>query len=91
MAEAFNLDKSDSEKWKTSSVGRVIKRLGFQPKRMTGGRSGYIYDVKKISQLSERYDTPPSPIILHCLHPIHYLHLTAPTGADCLSNLFSRV
>jgi hypothetical protein len=59
VAEVFNLDKPDSEKWRPHSIGRVIKKLGFTQKRMAGGRSGYIWDRDLVNRLSERYDLPP--------------------------------
>jgi hypothetical protein len=59
VAESFNGDKPEREHWKASSVGRLIKTLGFKPKRMGGGASGYVYDSDLIMRLSERYDTPP--------------------------------
>jgi hypothetical protein len=59
-SDYFNGDKPEPERWRTSSIGRLIKKLGFKPRRMTGGRSGWIYDADRVDRLSERYDTPPS-------------------------------
>ena len=41
------------------SIGRTIRGLGFQPRRMTGGASGWVYDAERVKRLGERYDTPP--------------------------------
>lgn len=60
VADFFNSDRSDKEEWKTSTIGKAIKTLGFKPKRMTGGASGYVFDAELIQNLSERYDIPPS-------------------------------
>jgi hypothetical protein len=59
VAELFNRDKADGERWDTRGVGRTIKKLGFQPRRMKGGKSGYVYDADQITRLSEKYDIPP--------------------------------
>ena len=59
IAETFNNERSDREKWKVESLGRVIKRLGFRTKRMTGGRSGWVYDEERVKRLAKRYGLPP--------------------------------
>lgn len=58
IAESFNKDRSDKEKWGTTSVGRVIKRMGFTPKRMSDSRYGYLYDATRIQRLCKRYGIP---------------------------------
>lgn len=61
----FNEGKPEIEHWKAHSIGRIIKRLGFKPKRMTGGAAGWIYDADLVNKLTEQYepvkdgDTPP--------------------------------
>lgn len=60
VAAAFNQDRPENEQWRTQTIGKIVKTLGFKPKRMTGGASGYVYDFDLISKLSERYEIPPS-------------------------------
>ena len=69
VTQFFNGPKPENEHWKSRSIGRVIKRLGFKAKRLTGGRRGWIFDSRRIDKLTEQYiavesdvtDTPPSP------------------------------
>jgi hypothetical protein len=55
LADLFNANRSDNEKWKTQSLGNVLKRLGFKPTRLTNGERGYIFDEAKVSRLALRY------------------------------------
>ncbi len=56
VTEKFNADRSDKEKWKTRSVGRLISRLGFTQKRMAGsGKRGWYWDPERIEYLKQRY------------------------------------
>ena len=51
----FNANKPDKEHWKASSIGRMVKRLGFKPKRMSGGTAGWIYNARLVDKLLEQY------------------------------------
>ena len=76
----FNVNKPDKEHWKAPSIGRVVKRLGFKPKRMSGGKAGWVYDAKLVEKLLEQCsvvngemkDTPPTN--LHHIHFLHFFH-----------------
>ena len=59
VAEKFNEGRPDREKWRVESIGRVIKRLGFKAKRLTGGTRGYLYDEERVTRLAKRYSLPP--------------------------------
>jgi hypothetical protein len=63
VAEYFN--KEFGYDWAVSTVGRIIKSLGFQSRRMTGGRAGYIYDRDLVEKLCQQYHVesiPPSEL-----------------------------
>jgi hypothetical protein len=51
----FNANKPEKEHWKASSIGRVVKRLGFKPKRMSGGSAGWIYNATLVEKLLDQY------------------------------------
>lgn len=55
VTEAFNMDKNEKEQWRSTSVGRVIKRLGFKSRRMGGGTAGYEFDSDKLEKLCSTY------------------------------------
>jgi len=58
VTEKFNEGRSEREKWVSRSVGRMLKRLGFKPKRMTGGASGWVWEEDRIKRLVKRYGLP---------------------------------
>ena len=58
ISDAFNEGRSEREAWNIRSVGRVVERLGLQKKRMTGGKSGWVWDNNRIKRLCERYAIP---------------------------------
>lgn len=62
VTDYFNADKPDQEKWDSRGIGRVVKRLGFKPKRLTGGLRGYLYDAVLVKQLLDRYDLPTTTV-----------------------------
>lgn len=63
ITDKFNEGKPNNEQWKLNSIGRVLKRLGFKPSRRHQG-SGYLYDLKRIDRLIERYTlTPRKPTL----------------------------
>jgi hypothetical protein len=61
VTEYFNTEFGHD--WAPTSVGRVIKSLGFQSRRITGGKAGYIYDSELVEKLCRQYkveEVPPS-------------------------------
>jgi len=59
IKDAFNADRVEKEQWKTSSVNRIVRRLGFHETRVTGGRTGWYWDSKKLERLKKRYILSP--------------------------------
>lgn len=55
IANLFNESREEREKWKTTSVGRLIRRLGLDTKRGSGGKRGWKWDTKRIDYLKKRY------------------------------------
>ncbi|MFC1803671.1 hypothetical protein ACFL0D_06925 [Thermoproteota archaeon] len=58
VTDTYNQSRPEIEHIKVRTVGRIIKKLGFEPKRMTGGHSGYIFDLNRVNNLSEEYGIP---------------------------------
>jgi len=58
VADKFNEDRNEREKWKTASIGRLISRLGFIQKRGPNGERGWFWDKERIEYLKERYHIP---------------------------------
>jgi len=54
LAETFNQKRSEREKWKSSSIGRIMRRLGFQ-KAHTRQGNGWLLDVERLHYLKEIY------------------------------------
>jgi hypothetical protein len=54
VTDAFNKSRSEREKWKSSSVGRLMRRLGFQ-KRHTRSGKGWHVDPERLKYLKEIY------------------------------------
>jgi len=66
IAETFNRDLPENEKWHTRTVGSVVRRLGFKTCRVSGGRIGFYWNPTLIERLKKRYLeaetlTPTSP------------------------------
>jgi hypothetical protein len=59
VTEKFNEELSEREKWGNRSIGRLLKRLGFRAKRLTGGSRGWVWEEERIMRLTKRYGTPP--------------------------------
>jgi len=57
ITEVFNELKPEKEKWKTRSIGRQMKKLGFRAVRRSAG-AGWVYDSKKLGRLAKRYGIP---------------------------------
>jgi hypothetical protein len=58
LADIFNEDKPEKEQYGARGLGKLLGRLGFRPKNMTGHVKGWDYDVARINRLAKRYDTP---------------------------------
>jgi len=62
VAEKFNEGRSEKERWKTRSVGKWLKKLGFKRARMPSGNvRGQRWDPVLVERLRRRYlpiDTP---------------------------------
>jgi hypothetical protein len=54
LAEAFNQSRSEREKWKSSSIGRIMRRLGFDRRSTRLGKGWYV-DPDRIRYLKEIY------------------------------------
>jgi hypothetical protein len=59
VADYFNSEFGND--WATSSVGKVIKSLGFQSRRISGGKAGYIYDSDLVDKLCRQYKVELNP------------------------------
>jgi hypothetical protein len=59
VTEKFNEGFTEDECWTSRSVGWLIRRLGFKPKRLTGGGRGWVWDEDRLKRLTQRYNTPP--------------------------------
>jgi len=61
LAEEFNKDRNEREKWKSRSIGRLMRRLGFEMRHTRMGNGWYI-DLERLRYLKEIYlggDTTP--------------------------------
>lgn len=56
IANDFNMGRETNERWKTNAIGRLIKRLGFYPKRTSEGRGGFLITQKHLDRLRQRYN-----------------------------------
>jgi hypothetical protein len=75
VTETLNKNISEKERFKSRSVGRVMRRLGFLPKH-TGRGNGWLWDESRVKLLSMRYlpvATPPEITSLTSLtSPVSY-------------------
>ena len=62
IANEFNLERETNERWKTNAVGRLVKRLGFNAKRTSSGRGGFLLTQKHLDRLSKRYNIPETSV-----------------------------
>jgi len=60
IRETFNQPRPEKEKWKTTSIGWVIKRLGFKKKRMQDGTRGWLWNERLLRRWMKRYGIPPT-------------------------------
>jgi hypothetical protein len=80
IAETVNKDIPKKEQFKTTTVGRIMRRLGFLPKHTKKG-NGWIWNDGRVELLRKRYlprhtpsenpslPSPPSPIQLNQVSP----------------------
>jgi hypothetical protein len=67
ITNMFNEEKPKNEQWKSSSIGRYMKKLGFRSSRRSNG-AGWLYDQKRIKRLSKRYNISLPEHTLDSLH-----------------------
>jgi len=72
LATEFNKDRNEREKWKSNSVGRLMRRLGFEQRHTRQGNGWYV-DRERLLYLKQIYfgggTTPEKPS--HPSHPSH--------------------
>jgi len=67
VVDQLNVDLSDTEKWNSRSVGRILSRLGFRKVRLTGGKRAVAIDTTLIDRLQKRYMASPAETSLTSL------------------------
>jgi len=70
VKETLNKNISEKEQFKTSSVGRIMRRLGFLPKHTMRG-NGWLWDESRVKLLSMRYLPQGTPSEDHSYHSYH--------------------
>jgi hypothetical protein len=60
ITEAFNDGVPEKEQVKSTFIGRKVVALGFEKCRLSGGPSGYFWDLELIERLQKRYYPTPS-------------------------------
>ncbi len=55
ITEKFNEGRTEKQQWKPESIGRWLKRLGFDKTRIGKGYAAIFYDVSLIGYLAQRY------------------------------------
>jgi hypothetical protein len=58
ICDLLNMERTLNENLGPRTVGRVIKSLGFEPRKMSNSRAGYIYKSSLVGKLCEEYDIP---------------------------------
>lgn len=75
LTDVFNSSRDDKEKWKTKSIGYLVRRLGFE-KTHTRNGNGWLIDKDRLSYLLQVYGieeaTQTTP--LESVHSIHSVH-----------------
>jgi len=61
ITDELNKDRSEKDKFKTKSVGWIIRRLGFKPRR-SGGAHGWHYDTDRLKNLAQIYLANPEEL-----------------------------
>jgi len=54
VADKLNANRKENEKFKTNSVGYIIRRLGFEPRHTRRG-NGWFYDIDRLKYLQAIY------------------------------------
>jgi len=72
VTEKFNEGKPEKQQWKPESIGRWLKRLGFNSCYISKGYRGIFYDLNLLGYLTNRYGSKepqqpqqPQPTPLH--------------------------
>jgi len=60
IAEAFNSSRNDKEQWKTSSIGWLVRRLGFEKVHTHTGK-GWLIDKERLTYLQQIYGITEQP------------------------------
>ena len=60
IAETLNKDIPDREHFKNTTVGKIMRRMGFLPKHTKKG-NGWIWNDKRVALLRKRYLPGPTP------------------------------
>jgi hypothetical protein len=55
ITEAFNTDRPEKEKWRADSVGRQVKKLGFESCRTSNGKRGIFWNEALFLKLQQRF------------------------------------
>jgi hypothetical protein len=58
ITETFNAERSEKEKWRTDSIGRQIKKLGFESCRTLAGKRGILWNEALFHKLQQRFLCP---------------------------------
>jgi hypothetical protein len=62
ITNEFNLGKPEKQQWKSESIGRRLKQMGFSKTRITHGLTAIVFDESLVEYLSRRYGyTPENP------------------------------
>lgn len=83
VREAFNEDRPEKERWGSNSIGRLLKRLGFRPKRMADSTRRWIWDKNRIDRLCKRYGVTPLQTSVVSETPISQELEDHPLCIDC--------
>lgn len=70
VTETLNKNISEKERFKSLSVGRVMRRLGFLPKHTERG-NGWLWDESRVKLLSMRYLPVATPSPDHSEPSVH--------------------
>jgi hypothetical protein len=55
ITEVFNADRQEKEKWRADSVGRQVKKLGFESCRTSNGKRGIFWNETLFLKLQQRF------------------------------------
>lgn len=60
IAETFNVERPENEKWHTQTVSKYVRQLGLKGCRMSNGCTGFYWDDKRVEALRDRF-LPQAP------------------------------